>query len=89
MICSDTLYPSLGRHFKSQTELAHAANKSRDYMWRCLTGRREFTREDKEAISSHIIAELLRSKSYDYQDLENAMSAYEGDFDEIYKVKTA
>ena len=87
MICSDTLYPSLGRHFKSQTELAHAANKSRDYMWRCLTGRRDFTRADKKAISAHIITELLRSKNYDYQDLENAMDAYEGDFDEIYKRK--
>lgn len=87
MTCSETLYPSLGRHFKSQTELAHAANKSRVYMWRCLTGQREFTRADKKAISAHIIADLLKSKRYDYQDLDNAMKAYEGDFDEIYKRK--
>lgn len=89
MNCSDSLYPQLGRHFKSQTELAHAANKSRDYVWRCLVGQREFTRADKKAISAHIIADLLKSKRYDYRDLENAMTAYEGKFDEIYKVKAS
>ena len=87
MICFDNLYPSLGRHFKSQRELAHSINRSRDYIWRCLTGQREFTRAEKKAISAHIIAELLRSKKYEYQDLDNAMRAYEGDFDEIYKRK--
>lgn len=89
MTCSDNLYPSLGRHFKNQTELAHAANRSRDYVWRCLTGQRKFTRADKKAISANIIAGLLRSKKYEYTDLEDAMKAYEGKFDEIYKVKTA
>jgi len=81
------LYPSLGRHFKSMTELAHAANRSRDYVWRCLNGQRDFTRADKKAISANIVASLLRSNKYEYSDLENAMKAYEGDFDEIYKVK--
>ena len=89
MTCSETLYPSLGRHFKNQTELAHAANKSRDYVWRCLTGQREFTRADKKAISANIVAKLLGSKIYNYSDLEDAMSAYQGKFDEIYKRKEA
>ena len=89
MTASGGLYPSLGRHFKSMTELAHAANRSRDYVHRCLNGQRDFTRADKKAISAHIITELLRSKTYDYQDLENAMTAYEGRFDEIYRRKDA
>lgn len=89
MTASGGLYPSLGRHFKSMTELAHAANRSRDYVHRCLNGQRDFTRADKKAISAHIITELLRSKTYDYQDLENAMTAYEGGFDEIYRRKDA
>ena len=89
MTASGGLYPSLGRHFKTMTELAHAANRSRDYVHRCLNGQRDFTRADKKAISAHIITELLRSKTYDYQDLENAMTAYEGSFDEIYRRKDA
>lgn len=88
MSCSETLYPALGRHFKNQTELAHAGCMSRVRLWSILTGQKEFTRAEKKAISAHIIAELLRSKSYDYQELTDAMKAYEGDFDEIYKRKT-
>ena len=89
MTCSDNLYPALGRHFKNQTELAHAANKSRDYIWRCLTGQRDFTRADKKAISANIVAKLLGSRSYNYSDLEDAMRAFKGEFDEIYKRKEA
>lgn len=89
MICADTLYPALGRYFKSQTELAHAANKSRVYVWECLTGQRDFTRADKKAISSNIAMKLMDSRSYDYQELEDAHTAWKGNFDEIYKRKDA
>lgn len=81
------LYPSLGRHFKSMTELAHAANRSRDYVWRCLNGERDFTRADKKAISANIVMKLLNSTSYDYQELEDANRAWSGEFDEIYRRK--
>lgn len=84
------LYPSLGRYFESMTELAHAANRSRDYVFRCLNGKRDFTRADKKAISANIAMKLMNSPSYDYQELEDANSAWkDGKFDEIYKVKTA
>ena len=89
MTCADTLYPALGRYFKSQTELAHAANKSRVYVWECLTGQRDFTRADKKAISSNIAMKLMDSRSYDYQELENAHTAWKSNFDEIYKRKDA
>ena len=88
MTCSDNLYPSLGRHFKNQTELAHAANKSRDYIWRCLTGKRNFTRADKKAISAQIIAKELNKHPINERELSEANRAWKGDFDEIYKVKT-
>ena len=88
MTASGGLYPSLGRHFKSMTELAHAANRSRDYIHRCLNGQRDFTRADKKAISANIALKPMNSKSYDYQELEDANRAWKGEFDEVYKVKT-
>ena len=87
MTCSDSLYPSLGRYFKSQTELAHAANKSRTYIWECLNGQRKFTRADKKAISANIALKLMNSKTYDYQELEDANRAWKGEFDEVYRRK--
>ena len=84
---SGNVYPSLGRYFKNQTELAHAGCMSRTKLADILDGRRDFTRAEKKAISANIIAGLLRSREYEYQDLENAMKAYEGQFDEIYKRK--
>lgn len=83
----ETLYPALDRFFENKTQMAHAANRSRDYLWRCLTGQRDFTRADKKAISANIVAKLLSSPSYDYQDLVNAQKAWEGKFDEIYRRK--
>ena len=87
MTASGGLYPSLGRHFKSMTELAHAANRSRDYIYRCLNGQRNFTRADKKAISANIALKLMNSKTYDYQELEDANRAWKGEFDEVYRRK--
>lgn len=87
MTCSDSLYPSLGRYFKSQTELAHAANKSRTYIWECLNGQRKFTRADKKAISANIVVRELDKPIIDEKELSDAMRAYKGKFDEIYKRK--
>lgn len=90
MTCSDSLYPSLGRYFKTQTELAHAANRSRDYVWKCLTGQRKFTRADKKAISANIAMKIMNAKVINYDDLANANDAWKnGKFDEIYRRKTA
>ena len=82
-----TLYPALGRYFENLTELAHAGCMSRTRLWECLTGQKDFTRAERKAISANIIAGLLRSKKYEYTDLEDAMKAYEGKFDEIYKIR--
>lgn len=88
MTCSETLYPSLGRYFKTQTELAHAANRSRDYVWRCITGQRDFTRADKKAISGNILARTLKKSPIDEKELSDALEAWSGRFDEIYRKKT-
>lgn len=85
MTASGGLYPSLGRYFKTSTELAHAGCMSRTRLRDCLDGKKTFTRAEKKAISANIAMKLLNSKSYDYSDLENANRAYKGEFDEVYR----
>lgn len=87
MICSDSLYPALGRYFKNQTELAHAVNKSRTYVWECMVGKRSFTRFDKKAIAAHIFIKEFNKRPLDEVVLNHAICAYKGSFDEIYKRK--
>lgn len=82
-----TLYPSLTRYFKNQTELAHAGCMSRKRLYDCLYGHKEFTRAEKKAIAGNIVAKLLNSKQYDYNDMELALDAWCGKFDEIYRRK--
>ena len=55
----------------------------------CLDGIKDFTRAEKKAIASNIAMKLLNSPSYDYQDLDDANSAWRDSnkFDEIYKRK--
>lgn len=89
MTASGGLYPSLGRYFRSMTELAHAGVMSTRRLRDCLDGKKTFTRAEKKAISANIAMKLLNSKSYDYSDLENANRAYKGEFDEVYKVKAS
>lgn len=87
MSMNSTLYPSLGRFFENQTQLAHAGCMSRTRLWECLNGRKDFTRAEKKAISANIALRLMNEKSINYQDLENATEAWKGKFDEIYKKK--
>ena len=88
MTASGGFYPSLGRYFRSMTELAHAGVMSTRRLRDCLDGKKNFTRAEKKAISSNIALKLMNSKSYDYQELEDANRAWKGEFDEVYKVKT-
>lgn len=83
-----TQYPSLNRYFDNLTELAHAGCMSRTRLWECLTGQKDFTRAEKKAISANIMARLMASPQFDYQDLEIAMSAWQGKFDEVYRRKS-
>lgn len=84
-----TLYPSLNRYFKNLTELAHAGCMSRTRLWECLSGQKDFTRAEKKAISANIMARLMASQQFDYEELDTAMSAWQGKFDEVYRRKTA
>lgn len=81
------LYPSLGRYFKNQTELAHAGCMSRTRLIDCLNGVKEFTRAEKKAISANIQAKILDRPSFDYEELQKAHEAWKGKFDEIYKIR--
>lgn len=85
MTASGGLYPALGKHFRSLTELAHAGVMSTRRLRDCLDGKKEFTRAEKKAISANIAAKLLSSKSFDYADLEKAVNAYKGNFDAVYR----
>lgn len=85
MNASSGLYPSLGRYFKTITELAHAGCMSKTRVRECLDGKKTFTRAEKKAISANIAMKLMHSKRFDYQDLEDAHAAWIGEFDEIFK----
>lgn len=89
MTASGGLYPSLGRYFRNLTELAHAGCMSQRRCRDCLDGVKDFTRAEKKAISSNIVMKLLNSPSYDYQELEEANTAWRepSKFEEIYKRK--
>ena len=48
------IYPSLGRYFRSVTELADAACCGRTRATDCLHGRKEFTAQEKQALLNAI-----------------------------------
>lgn len=87
MTASCGLYPSLGRNFQSLTELAHAGCMSRRRARDCLDGVKTFTRAEKKAIASHIIANELCKLAPDSREIADAKEAFKGRFDEIYKRK--
>lgn len=87
MTASGGFYPSLGRYFHSMTELAHAGVMSTRRLRDCLDGKKDFTRAEKKAISSNIAMKLMDQPSFDYQELQDAHTAWKGKFDEIYRKK--
>ena len=82
-----TIYPSLGRYFENQTQLAHAGCMSRSRLADILDGKKQFTRAERKAISANIIAKELCKPLIDEKELSDAVRAYKGEFDEIYKRK--
>lgn len=87
MTASGGLYPSLGRYFVNLTEFAHAGCMSRTRARECLDGLKVFTRAEKKAIAANIAAKLMTQSPIAYDELANAVKAWEGEFDEIYKAK--
>lgn len=82
-----TLYPSLNRFFENLTELSHAGCMSRKRLWECLTGVKNFTRAEKKAIAANIAVRIMDNKVIDYDELQRAVAAWKGKFDEIYRIK--
>ena len=80
-------YPSLSRYFENQTELAHAGVMSRTRLAEILAGKKDFTRAEKKAISANIAMKVLDASIIDHQELTDAMNAWKGQFDEIYRKK--
>ena len=82
-----TLYPSLNRFFENMTELSHAGCMSRKRLWECLTGQKNFTRAERKAIAANIAVRIMDQPTIDYEELQNAVKAWKGQFDEIYRIK--
>ena len=87
MTASGGLYPSLGRYFENLTELAHAGCMSRTRARECLDGEKSFTRHEKKAIAANIATRLMTKPAINYKELEDALNAWSGRFDEIYKIR--
>ena len=81
------LYPSLGRYFPKLADLAEAGCMSRQRARDCLDGKKEFTDAEKKAIAANILAKLLNARNNTPVDFENAMEAWDGAFDAIYRKK--
>lgn len=87
MTASGGLYPSLGRYFSNLTELAHAGCMSKRRLRDCLDGKTDFTRAEKKAIAANIATRMMTVNEIDYSELQLAVEAWQGKFDEIYKRK--
>lgn len=90
MTASGGLYPTLGRYFSNLNELAAAGCMSRTRARDCLDGIKQFTEAEKKAISANIALKFsLRGKMTreDYKEVADAVKAWHGQFDEIYKKK--
>jgi len=85
MTASCGLYPSLGRHFESMTELAHAGCMSVRRARDCLDGVKSFTRAEKKAIAANIATKIMTGTEIDYSELQMAVEAWQGKFDQIYR----
>ena len=87
MTASAGLYPCLGRYFKNLTEMAHAGCMSKRRLRDCLDGKVEFTRAEKKAIAANIATRMMSGNEINYSELQLAIEAWQGKFDEIYKRK--
>ena len=86
------LYPSLGRYFKSLTDLAEAGCMSRQRARDCLDGKKNFTDAEKKAIAANIAIKITLGSYTDFSRAEygNAIAAWQGDydaFDAVYRKK--
>ena len=85
------LYPSLGRYFKSLTDLAEAGCMSRQRARDCLDGKKNFTEAEKKAIAANIGMRLNFNTGHftclDLTDLADVGKAWNGHFDEIFRKK--
>lgn len=87
MNASGGFYPSLGRYFKSLKELARAGCMSERRCRDCLDGIKDFSRAEQKAIAANIVVRVMEQPVIDYGEMERAVLAWKGQFDEIYRRK--
>ena len=84
-----SIYPALGRFFKTESQLASAACVSRHHAWKCLNGidGKDFTPQQKKALMADVIARMCTG-DLDRTDMSIAVQAYESrsNFDELFKI---
>lgn len=88
MTASGGLYPSIGRYFRTVSDLADAGCMSRRRLYDILQGNKRFTRAEQKAIAANIAQKIMDQPVIDYDELTRAHEAWKGRFDEIYKRKT-
>lgn len=86
------LYPSLGRYFRTMTELAEAGCMSRQRARDCLDGKTPFTEAEKKAIAANIALRFITSPyerpvGFAQAELTQAITAWNGNFEEVYRKK--
>lgn len=89
MNASGGFYPSLGRYFESLKELARAGCMSERRCRDCLDGIKDFSRAEQKAIAANIVVRVMNQPVIDYGEMERAVLAWKGQFDEIYRRKEA
>lgn len=65
---TSSVYPGISRYFSSVKELASAGCMSRTRAWECLTGKKEFTEDEKKAIWNAILVKVYDISSIQFQD---------------------
>lgn len=78
-----TVYPNLGKYFSTVQEIADAGCMSRTTAWHCLKGDKDFTTNQKMAITNAILAKVIRGEI----DKAEVIGMIEGTtFDEYFKI---
>jgi len=83
MRASCGVYARLGRYFSDADELADAAVMTRPTLSRVLKGQREFTRQEKAAITGALLVKVEKGNGKDLNKAELLTQ----DFDKQFKVK--
>lgn len=81
-------HPALGRFFRSMTQLAIAGGMCRERLYQIKRGERNFTEQEKRAITADIMARMFAGELEQTEELnmQSLYLAYNGQFDQFFKI---